>query len=109
MARGILTPLPAGGAAEPRPALRIRRLTKSFAGMVALAGFELDIEPGEVHALVGENGSGKSTVIKILAGYHRPGPGGEIEIDGTALPFGSAPAAHAMGCRFVHQDLVVLC
>jgi ribose transport system ATP-binding protein len=105
LARGILTPLPAGGAAEPRPALRIRRLTKSFAGMVALAGFELDIQPGEVHALVGENGSGKSTVIKILAGYHRPDPGGEIEIDGTALPFGSAPAAHAMGCRFVHQDL----
>lgn len=106
MARGILRPRPEGGAAaEPRPALRIRRLTKSFAGMVALADFELDIEPGEVHALVGENGSGKSTVIKILAGYHRPDPGGEIEIDGVALPFGSAPAAHGMGCRFVHQDL----
>jgi ribose transport system ATP-binding protein len=73
--------------------------------MVALTGFELDIEPGEVHALVGENGSGKSTVIKILAGYHRPDPGGEIEIDGTPLPFGSAPAAYGMGCRFVHQDL----
>ena len=106
MAPGILSPGPAGGAAaEPRPALRIRRLTKSFAGMVALDDFELDIEPGEVHALVGENGSGKSTVIKILAGYHRPDPGGEIEIDGTALPHGSAPAAHGMGCRFVHQDL----
>ena len=91
--------------AAPRPALRIRRLTKSFAGTVALADFELDIAPGEVHALVGENGSGKSTVIKILAGYHRPDPGGTVEIDGTALPFGSAPAAHEMGCRFVHQDL----
>lgn len=106
MARGIVSPRPERSeAAEPHPALRIRRLTKSFAGMVALADFELDIEPGEVHALVGENGSGKSTVIKILAGYHRPDPGGEIEIDGTALPFGSAPAAHGMGCRFVHQDL----
>ena len=106
MARKLLTSPPEGGAAaEPRPALRVRRLTKSFAGTVALAGFDLDIEPGEVHALVGENGSGKSTVIKILAGYHRPDPGGEIEIDGTALPFGSAAAAHEMGCRFVHQDL----
>ena len=106
MARRVLTPEPEGGAViAPRPALRIRRLTKSFAGTVALADFGLDIEPGEVHALVGENGSGKSTVIKILAGYHRPDPGGTVEIDGTALPVGSAPAAHDMGCRFVHQDL----
>ncbi len=106
MARRVLTSLPDGGAAAaPRPALRIRRLTKSFAGTVALADFELDIEPGEVHALVGENGSGKSTVIKILAGYHRPDPGGTVEIDGMPLPFGSAPSAHEMGSRFVHQDL----
>ncbi|WP_322754226.1 sugar ABC transporter ATP-binding protein [Frankia sp. Cas3] len=106
MARGSLSPAPdEGGATAPRPVLRVRGLTKSFAGTVALSDFDLDIEPGEVHALVGENGSGKSTVIKILAGYHRPDPGGEVEIDGLPLPFGSAHAAHEMGARFVHQDL----
>jgi ribose transport system ATP-binding protein len=106
VARGILSQQPErDGATAPRPALHVRGLTKSFSGMVALVAFELDIEPGAVHALVGENGSGKSTVIKILAGYHRPDAGGEVEIDGSPLPFGSAQAAHDMGCRFVHQDL----
>jgi len=106
LARGVLSPMRERDTVmEPRPVLRIRRLTKSFAGTAALADFQLDIEPGEVHALVGENGSGKSTVIKILAGYHRPDPGGTVEIGGMPLPFGSAPAAHEMGCRFVHQDL----
>ena len=95
----------AGAAGPPRPALRIRRLSKSFAGTAALTSLDLDIDAGEVHALVGENGSGKSTVIKILAGYHRPDPGAEVLISGAALPFGAPRAAHAMGCRFVHQDL----
>lgn len=106
MARGVLSQLQDGGAATaPLPALHVRGLTKSFSGMVALASFDLDLQPGEVHALVGQNGSGKSTVIKILAGYHRPDPGGVVELDGLPLPFGSAQAAYEMGCRFVHQDL----
>lgn len=87
------------------PALAVKGLTKSFGGTVALSDFELEIAPGEVHALVGENGSGKSTFIKILAGYHRPDPGGTVSIAGRRLPFGAADVAHAMGCRFVHQDL----
>lgn len=93
------------GPAGAGPALAVSRLTKSFSGTVALSSFDLEVSPGEVHALVGENGSGKSTFIKILAGYHRPDPGGEVRIDGTRLPPGAADTAHAMGCRFVHQDL----
>jgi len=87
-----------------RPALAVKSLTKSFSGTVALADLHLEIAPGEVHALVGENGSGKSTFIKILAGYHRP-DSGSVEIAGERLPFGAPEAAHASGCRFVHQDL----
>lgn len=93
------------GPAGAGPALAVSALTKSFSGTVALAAFDLEVAPGEVHALVGENGSGKSTFIKILAGYHRPDPGGEVRIAGERLTFGSAEAAHSMGCRFVHQDL----
>lgn len=73
-----------------------------------MSDLDLVVSPGEVHALVGENGSGKSTVIKVLAGYHRPDPGGEVEIDGKPMPFGSAQDSHVMGCRFVHQDLALV-
>lgn len=94
-----------GAAIGPRPALEVRSLSKTFAGSPALSAFDLTIQPGEIHALVGENGSGKSTVIKILAGYHRPDPGGEVRVGGEHLVWGSAESAAALGCRFVHQDL----
>jgi ribose transport system ATP-binding protein len=88
----------------PVPRLRARGLTKSFAGSVVLDEFDLDVDAGQIHALVGENGSGKSTFIKILSGYHRPDHG-QLAIDGEPMSFGSAEASLAHGCRFVHQDL----
>ncbi len=94
-----------GAATGPRPALEVRSVSKTFAGTPALSAFDLTIQPGEIHALVGENGSGKSTVIKILAGYHRPDPGGEVLVGGERLAWGSAESSTALGCRFVHQDL----
>ncbi len=90
---------------ETRPALAATGLTKTFAGVVALNGVDLDIAPGEVHALLGENGSGKSTFIKILSGYHDPDPGSEVLIDGEPMHLGSPDSAYELGCRFVHQDL----
>ena len=89
----------------PASVLRLRSLTKTFVGGRALDGVDLNIEAGEVHALLGENGSGKSTLIKILAGYHRPDPGGSVEIGGRELVFGSAHSSYEVGARFVHQDL----
>ncbi len=87
------------------PALSVRDLSKTFAGTRALDSFSVSIAAGEIHALVGENGSGKSTFIKVLAGYHEPDPGGVAEVGGERLELGSADAAYALGCRFVHQDL----
>jgi ribose transport system ATP-binding protein len=87
------------------PALAVRGVSKTFAGNAALTSFDLEIATGEVHALLGENGSGKSTVIKILSGYHRPDPGGHITIGGKLLDQGSADASYSLGSRFVHQDL----
>jgi len=89
----------------PRPILTVRKLSKTFPGTAAVVSLDLTILSGEIHALVGENGSGKSTLIKILSGYHRPDPGCEVLIDGQPLAVGSADAAYALGCRFVHQDL----
>ncbi len=94
-----------GAANGPHPALHLRSVSKTFAGTPALSAFDLTILPGEIHALVGENGSGKSTIIKILAGYHRPDPGGEVLVSGERLVWGSAESSAALGCRFVHQDL----
>ncbi len=85
-------------------ALLAEGLAKTFGGVRALKGVDLTIQPGEVHALLGENGSGKSTFIKILSGYHQP-DGGRAAIDGREVTLGSAESAYARGCRFVHQDL----
>jgi ribose transport system ATP-binding protein len=87
-------------------ALSCAGVTKSYAGVPVLRDFHCEIAPGEVHALLGENGSGKSTFIKILAGVVSPDPGrGSVEIGGKELSFGSPDSGSALGCRFVHQDL----
>jgi ribose transport system ATP-binding protein len=88
------------------PAVRLRHISKSFGGVHALADAQLEVLPGEVHGLLGENGSGKSTLIKVLAGYHVPDPGGELEVGGHAVPL-PLPSGEArrLGLAFVHQDL----
>jgi ribose transport system ATP-binding protein len=85
--------------------LSVRGVSKTFVGQVALRDFDLTINAGEIHALLGENGSGKSTFIKILTGYHRPDPGGTVALGGRALHFGSPESSYNLGCRAVHQDL----
>jgi ribose transport system ATP-binding protein len=86
------------------PTLSIRGLSKTFQGQRALIDVDLDVEPGEIRALVGENGCGKSTLIKILAGFHEP-DSGAVEVAGVPLALADAGAADAAGLRFVHQDL----
>lgn len=87
------------------PALQVSDLSKSFAGQVALAGLDITVAAGQVHALLGGNGSGKSTFIKVLSGYHKPDPGGSVLLGGKKLSFGSPESSRVLGCRFVHQDL----
>lgn len=82
------------------PLIRIRGLRKRFGGTVALDGIDLDIHRGSVLALLGHNGAGKSTIIKVLAGVHRC-DGGEVTVAGH--PLGSDAASRAMS--FIHQDL----
>ena len=85
--------------------LTIDELSKTFPGQKALDSVHFELEPNEIHALVGQNGSGKSTFIKILAGYHDPDPGAEATIDGRTFRLGDPVAAFGAGLRFVHQDL----
>src|ERR1043166_10151479 len=60
---------------QNQPILSFRGVTKRFGGTLAVDSVDLDIRPGEVHALLGANGAGKSTLIKLLAGVHEPDSG----------------------------------
>ena len=85
--------------------LEVEGVSKTFTRTQALSAVSMTIEPGEVHALLGQNGSGKSTLIKILSGYHAPDPGGGIRVEGQDLPLQSPVQSYRLGCRFVQQDL----
>ena len=95
-----------GQANTARTVLSIRKLSKTFLGQRALSDVDFDLRAGEVHALLGQNGCGKSTLIKCLAGYHEPDPGAEFRLDDELLPTPYQPAdATRAGLVFVHQDL----
>ncbi|HEX4088439.1 MAG TPA: sugar ABC transporter ATP-binding protein [Trebonia sp.] len=87
--------------------LELTSITKRFGPTHALDGASLGVGRGEVHALFGGNGSGKSTMIKIMAGVYKADPHGQIRVGETVSPAGqwTPAAARAAGLRFVHQDL----
>ena len=65
--------------------LCIRGLSKSFNGNYVLKDVDIDISPGEIHGLLGQNGCGKSTLIKVLSGYHAP-DSGRVWVSGKEIP-----------------------
>src|SRR5947209_1365822 len=89
------------------PLLQMRGITKRFAGVTALAGVDLELEPGEVRALVGENGAGKSTLIKIMTGAYRR-DAGTILMAGQPVDFRSPQEAQQHGIVAVYQEVNLL-
>jgi galactofuranose transport system ATP-binding protein len=89
------------------PLLQIRGLVKSFPGMRALNGVDLDVQAGEIHALLGENGAGKSTLINIITGALRR-DGGEVVFAGQPIDPHSPAAAEHAGIAAVHQEVPLL-
>ncbi|MFI1562807.1 thiamine pyrophosphate-dependent enzyme [Streptomyces sp. NPDC020490] len=87
---------------NPAAVLRVRGVTKSFGGAAALKDVDLDLYPGEIHALMGMNGAGKSTLVQILSGVHQP-DGGTVEIDGHAESGLTVRRARRLGVASVPQ------
>lgn len=83
--------------------LEMRGIEKSFPGVRALVGVDLQLAQGEVLALMGENGAGKSTLIKILGGAHRP-DAGEIRINGQTVALRSPVEAMQAGVGVIYQE-----
>jgi simple sugar transport system ATP-binding protein len=87
------------------PFLRLTRVSKRFGGVLALDRVDWDVLPGEVHCLVGENGCGKSTLIKLVAGVHAADPGSRVEIAGEVRESLTPAEAKRLGIQVIFQDL----
>ncbi|OZV84395.1 sugar ABC transporter ATP-binding protein [Micromonospora echinospora] len=106
-----------GSGSEPRPlvdapadtvpgdvVLRLTDVVKTFPGVRALDGVQLEVRAGEVHCLLGQNGAGKSTLIKVLAGVHRP-DSGQVWWRGEPTTFANPQAAMRAGIATIYQEL----
>jgi ABC-type sugar transport system ATPase subunit len=92
--------------ASSAPLVRLERVRKAFQAVVAVDDLTLDLDRGEIVALVGDNGAGKSTVVKCLAGVHPP-TAGEIRLEGRPVRFASPLDARTEGIEAVLQDLAL--
>ncbi len=86
------------------PILELRAVSKRYGGAVALESVDFDLLPGEVHGLIGENGAGKSTMMKLLSGVYND-YSGELLLEGQSLRFASPADAQARGIGMVYQEL----
>ncbi len=95
-----------GGGGLP-PLLELSGVSKSFGGIAALKDVDFVLRAGEIHGLVGENGAGKSTTMKIIAGVYADYEG-EMRVDGAPVRFRSARESLAAGIGMVHQELSII-
>ena len=86
------------------PILKSKKIGKEFNGVWVLQDMDFDLRKGEIHSLVGENGAGKSTFIKIISGIHFPSSG-KLEINGSYRVFHNVDDSERSGIRTVHQEI----
>lgn len=92
------------GSTRSQPLIQLAGVGKSFGTNVVLEGVDFDVQPGEIHALCGENGAGKSTCLGLLYGLHQPSAG-QILCDGHATRIESTSHAQSLGIGCVFQEL----
>ncbi len=91
-------------ATKSAPVLELRGISKAFPGVQALSDVHFDLKPGEIHGLMGENGAGKSTFIKIITGVHEPDEG-QVLLDGEPVAFRSSMEAAQNGVAAIYQHV----
>lgn len=84
--------------------LKLKDISKSFSGVEVLHRVSFDLQPGEVHALLGENGAGKSTLVKVITGYHQPDHG-DIYLDDVLVEFVDTRDSRQAGIAAIYQEL----
>jgi ABC-type sugar transport system ATPase subunit len=89
-----------------RPLIEVRGISKRFGALQALSGVDIDIREGEVLALLGDNGAGKSTFVKVLSGAHSP-TSGDLLMDGEPISFASPQASASAGIATIFQELAL--
>ena len=94
-------------ALSARPALELRGIAKAFGQVQALSRVDFVAYPGEVHAVVGDNGAGKSTTLKVMCGIHRSDEGAML-VGGQPVAMRDASEGHKHGIAVVHQDLALV-
>ncbi len=100
MTVSTVSPTAAAGAAVPR--LQLTGITKAYPAVVANSGISLTVQPGEIHAVLGENGAGKSTLMKIIYGAVKP-DAGSMAVDGRSVTVRNPQEARALGVAMVFQ------
>ena len=98
--------MPTSNALHKKPVLALDGIVKTFPGVRALSGVSLNLYAGEVTALIGENGAGKSTVVKVLTGIHQP-DGGAIRLNGNEVRLSTPNDAARSGITAIHQETVL--
>lgn len=96
----------APGEVPAEPILSLEGVRREFGGLVALEGVDLEVRRGEIVAIVGDNGAGKSTMLKIVAGVHQP-TAGTVRLDGRQVRLPNPAAARRHGIEVVYQDLAL--
>lgn len=89
------------------PLLEMREIQKHFGPVIALGGVSFDVQAGECHCLLGDNGAGKSTFIKTMSGVHKPSSG-QMFVDDKEVVFASPRDAMGAGIATVYQDLAMI-
>ncbi|MDP0595466.1 MAG: ATP-binding cassette domain-containing protein, partial [Candidatus Thioglobus sp.] len=89
------------------PLMELKDIHKSFGNVDALKGVSISINAGECHCLLGDNGAGKSTFIKIMSGVHQPTTG-QISINGQEIEINNPRDAIDAGIATVYQDLALI-
>lgn len=87
--------------------LLAKNIVKKFPGVIAVNNVTLEIKKGEIHGLLGQNGAGKSTFLKILYGVHKP-DSGEIYLHGKKVSFNGPADARRHGIALVHQEISLI-